>query len=224
MNHSQDHQRGWFRATFFMGSISGLVLINSSVDIIMLGLWTTDTDVGHYRLASTVGAVITLGLQTMNLYAMPHITRLLANGEKEKLFRIIRHSTQLSFGFSLLALLIILSLGEPVLIFVFGSEFAAAFPVLLVLAAGHLANAFFGPARAVMMMAGHERLAAVITGLGTIANIGLNALLIPTYGPVGAAIASAVSIVATKTITFIVVWKQHGVLCWPLPTLKKRFS
>jgi O-antigen/teichoic acid export membrane protein len=207
---------GWYRAAFAMGSISGLVLINNSVDIIMLGLWKSDADVGLYRLASTVGALITLGLQTMNMYAMPHLTRALVAGKKADLARVVQHGTRLSFGFSLIALAAILFLGEPALMLVFGADFAGAYPVLLVLAAGHLTNAFFGPAHTFLMMAGHERLAALLTGFGTLANVGLNVLLIPTYGPIGAAVASAATVAVTKTIAFVFVWKLHGVLSWTL--------
>ncbi|MFC6689566.1 polysaccharide biosynthesis C-terminal domain-containing protein [Jhaorihella thermophila] len=208
---------GWYRAAFAMGSISGLVLINNSVDIIMLGLWKSDADVGHYRLASTVGALITLGLQTMNMYAMPHLTRSVVTGKKADLARVVQHSTQLSFGFSMIALAGILVLGEPALAFVFGRDFSDAYPVLLVLAAGHITNAFFGPSHTVLMMAGQERVAAFLTGLGTVANVGLNFLLIPTYGPIGAAVASAVAIVVTKVAAFILVWRMHKVLSWPFP-------
>ncbi|MBM1849109.1 oligosaccharide flippase family protein [Pseudosulfitobacter pseudonitzschiae] len=214
-------KRRWNSAAFFMGTISGLVLINNSVDIIMLGLWKSNADVGHYRLASMVGALITLGMQTMNIYAMPHLTHFLATGEKDKLARVVRHATQLSFGFSLLALVAILLLGEQMLVMVFGSEFSAAFSILLVLASGHVLNAFFGPARVFLMMAGHERLAAFLTGFGTLFNIGLNALLIPSYGPIGAAMATVASIVVTKVMSFVVVWHLHGVLIWPLPNYQR---
>jgi O-antigen/teichoic acid export membrane protein len=217
---TRDQRRGWFHSSLYMGAISGLILINNSVDIIMLGIWKNHADVGHYRLASTVGALITLGLQTMNLYAMPHLSRLFNAGEIGALSRVVVHSSQISFGFSILALSLILLFGEAALSFLFGAEFAPAFPILLVLAAGHLINAFFGPARAVMIMAGNERLAALLTIFGTLANIGMNILLIPICGPIGAAIASAVSISATKMITFVIVWRNYRVLSWPFPTHK----
>jgi O-antigen/teichoic acid export membrane protein len=216
----RSQKRSWYVATFNIGIISGLVLINNSVDIIMLGLWKTDADVGIYRLASTVGALVALGLQTMNMYAMPHLTRSLASGEKAELTRIVRHSTQISLGFGAVSFAGILLLGAPTLTLVFGGDFRDAFPVLLVLALGHITNAFFGPAHTLLIMAGQERLTAQLTGIGAVANVAMNALLIPSHGPIGAAIASAVTLVITKLMAFFFVWRLHGILSWPFPPNK----
>lgn len=214
-------KRRWRHGALFMGTVSGLVLINNSVDIIMLGLWKSNTDVGNYRLAATVGALITLGLQVISTYAMPHLSRLFVQGETDKLALVVRQATQLSFGFSLLALIGLLVLGEPALVMVFGQEFSAAFPILLVLAVGHIANAFFGPTTGILMMTGHERLTAFLTGFGVLANVGLNVLLIPTWGPTGAAIATVASILVMKTMAFVSVWRLHRMLSWPIPSFNR---
>jgi len=213
---SPKKKREWTRALIFMGSISGLMLVNSSVDILMLGTWDTDSEVGRYRLASMVGALITLGLQTMNIFAMPYLSRHFHNEEWDDLSRVVHQTTQISFGFSLIAFVAILVAGKPMLGWVFGAEFSAAFSILVLLAIGHIANAFFGPAGAILTMQGAERLAAGIMAMGTLVNVVLNALLIPNYAGEGAAIASSVSIIAAKAAMFLIVWRRNKILSWPI--------
>ena len=188
----------------------------------MLGVWDTDSEVGIYRLASVVAALITLGHQTLNIYAMPYFSRLLAAGDTSGLAELARRVSQMSTGFSVLAFVVILLAGERGLARVLGAEFAGAMPILLVLAAGHIVNAALGASYTLLVMARNENDAARITLVGTLANIVLNLFLIPVLGGVGAAIAASVSVVLTKLISFVLVYRRYNVACWPFPEFGAR--
>ena len=210
----------WIRAALFMASMSGLIVINSSVDILMLGIWRSDAEVGVYRLACLVGALITLGHQTMHMYAMPHLAKRLAVGDTAGLSQLVARVSQASTGFSLLVLAAILILGEAALGAVFGPEFTEAMPILVVLAGGHFLQAFSGLTHVLLVMAREEALATRIMVLGTVFNVVFNVLFIPLLGGIGAAIATSISNALMILISFIVVKRKFDVMCWPFPRSK----
>ena len=75
----------------------------------------------------------------------------------------------------------------------FGEEFTKGYGVLSILLVGQTINAIAGSVGFLMVMTGHQTVAAKVLGSSAILNIVLNASLIPAYGAIGAAIATAVS-------------------------------
>jgi len=213
--HPASHRK-WLMPTVVLGATSSLILVNNSVDVLMLGLWRTESEIGLYKLAATISGVITVGLQTMNMYAMSHISRLHRLGDTAKLTRVISQAARMAFGLGLAAFVLIIGTGDVLIPVLFGPGFGAAYPILTVLAIGQLCNAFFGPVGTVLSMAGHEKTVLYTVGAGAVFNIALNILLIPEMGGPGAAIATAVTITATKATLFVLARRHVGVTSWPL--------
>lgn len=77
----------------------------------------------------------------------------------------------------------------------------------MILAFGILARASIGPVETLLTVAGHQKSCAAAFALAVIVNIGLNVILIPRFGLVGAASATAIAmIVETITVTAMVRW------------------
>jgi O-antigen/teichoic acid export membrane protein len=110
----------------------------------------------------------------------------------------------------------------PFLLGFFGTEFTAGAPALSVLALGQLAGAAAGPAGLTLLMTDHERAAAVGTGVGAVVNVTLNALLIPVYGLMGAAVASAFATALTGAIHVLMVRRRLGINSTALGGLRTR--
>ena len=91
---------------------------------------------------------------------------------------------------------------------IFGPEFLPAAPALAVLAIGQLVNAGSGSVGSLLTMTGHERDAAVGFGLSAVMNVALNVLLIPLWGPLGAAVATASSLIAWNVILSFAVYRR----------------
>ena len=96
----------------------------------------------------------------------------------------------------------LLALGKP-LLWMFGPEFTAAYPVMFILALGLLARAFAGPAQNLLVMAGHQDKVALILVTTIIICLGLGLALIPALGIMGAAIATAAAFAFEATATFV---------------------
>jgi O-antigen/teichoic acid export membrane protein len=65
-------------------------------------------------------------------------------------------------------------------------------------------------------LTGSHTLAAKIMVAALLMSIALNIILIPRYGPVGAAIASATTLLFWNIAVLISAKRRTGVLSWPL--------
>ena len=93
----------------------------------------------------------------------------------------------------------------------FGAEFTTGYVVLLILLAGQVINAMAGSVGYLMTMTGYQNQAAWIIGMSTLVNVGLNAVLIPKLGIVGAAIATATTTVLWNILMLTFVWRKLNI-------------
>lgn len=183
----------WRKAVIPLALIAGLQLINNFADLIILGLFRSDDEVGIYRAVSQLSLLVVFGLQAINQVLHPYFARLHAQEDKLRLQRLVTISSRLILLLALLPFLVFLFVGNSVLEIIFGTSYAQGAVALAILAAGQLANAAFGSVGALLNMTGHERdtMRGMIFAMG--ANVILNVILIPLYGMNGAATATALS-------------------------------
>jgi len=72
-----------------------------------------------------------------------------------------------------------------------------------------------GPLAMLLLMTGHEQETGLVIGATALLNLALNALLIPSYGLNGAAIATAISHIAWVSILLVLAKKRLGILALP---------
>jgi O-antigen/teichoic acid export membrane protein len=92
------------------------------------------------------------------------------------------------------------------LLTLFGEEFVAAYPALVILAVGQLINYSSGVTVDVIKMIGRSGLMLANTVLDVSSYVLLNLLLVPRYGLVGAAWAAAAELVISNLVRAVEVW------------------
>ncbi len=175
--------------------VMGAYLVIEWSDTVMLGILAEPADVGVYAAASRTAVLVAFVLHATNAVTAPRYAAAHARGDAAAMRDLARTST-LAMTAVALPVAAVLIVGATQVLALFGAEFVAGGTVLAILAAAQLANVAAGSAGTILTMTGHERPlrdAMVVAGA---ANIGLNALLIPFWGPEGAAVATAVSLVA----------------------------
>ena len=183
----------WRKAVIPLGLIAGLHLINGYADLIILGFYRPDDDIGIYRAVSQLALLIIFGLQAINQVLHPHFARLYTNRELDRLQHLVTTSARVVLVLALFPFCVFLFIGEEILSFVFGSEYAVGTIALVLLSFGQLANAAFGSVGALLNMTGHERDTVRGMLVAMVVNVALNFVLVPVYGINGAAIATAIS-------------------------------
>lgn len=194
--------RAWAMAVLPLSALSAVQVVNESADLIMLGIFRTDTEVGLYRIAVSSASLAAIGLTAMGMVLAGHIAHALAQKDYEALQRMLSAAALASTAVTTMVLVGFALVGEPMLRLIFGAEYTGAYPALIVLIVAQFVNGFFGMNAAVLNLAGLERRTLIAFAISVGVNIALNLALIPQFGGMGAAIA---------TLSSTTTW---NVLCW----------
>ncbi len=180
-------KEGWPLALAAIG-----VAIYMRVDQVMLGQLSTQTELGHYSIAVRVAEIALIVPLAIRASLFSSIVRAHDRGDEE-----LAEYAQLVYDAMLVASLVAMLFlaGAAWLLFVpvFGEVYAPGLPMVLVLL---LAGPWIslGTARgAILVSRGWLWLVPVSTAVGAVINIGLNFLVLPVFGGLGAAWTTVIS-------------------------------
>jgi O-antigen/teichoic acid export membrane protein len=108
-------------------------------------------------------------------------------------------------------------LAGPFVLKLFGPDFEAGYPTLLVVLAGLVLRSATGPVEYLLNMTGHHRDTVRVYGVCALGNIGLNLLLIPAYGIIGAALATYAAMLSANLWLYVLVRRRLGVNAFVFP-------
>lgn len=185
-----------------------LTVLSTHLDIVLLGLFRGDAEVGIYHAVAQISLVSAFLLIVVNVPLAPIVAKLHSKGDKQELQRVARLSAIIAFsGAAPIALLLIL-FGETIISVAYGDSYAIGALPLAILAIGQLVNAGSGSVATLLAMTGHQN--RVVRGLSIAigCTIVISALLIPYFGMIGAAIATAVSTMIWNILLAIEVIRQ----------------
>jgi O-antigen/teichoic acid export membrane protein len=186
--------------------------LNAQIGIIVLGWLSNDAQVAAMQIAERGAMMVSLSLAVVNLVIGPHITQLHHSGDKARLQMLSRKSARLALLVALPIALPLIFWGAPILRFAFGMEYVelTTFP-LAIMAVGQIINVAFGSVGMFLTMSGFER----DTLLGQVAALFVNViaavLLVPVFGAVGAALATAIGILVWNLVLFFLVMKRLNI-------------
>ncbi len=168
----------------------------SNVQTILLGALNSVTTVGIFTVATQVNIVGQMFHQSIVTASMPIISEFHGQGERERMARFYQAMTKWTFTLNLPMFLSVLLFPRPILS-VFGRDFVGGATALTILAWGDLVNTGTGICGVVINMTGNTIFNLVNSIILSVLTVGLNLLLIPRWGLVGAATAtlSAVTVV-----------------------------
>jgi O-antigen/teichoic acid export membrane protein len=200
----------WIRSALpfmFLGTIQ---LINSRIDILMLGAIDGVKAVGIYAVIAGITQLVTFIHYSANSVLAPNIASLYAEGRIEQLQRMISKSIGLVFIVAAIISSILIASSYWVLL-IFGAEFTPGQTAMNILIVGQLFNAMTGPVGLLLNMTGHERSTAVIVACSALLNIVLNTLLIPEWGVNGAALATTISIIVVNILYILLIKRKLNI-------------
>ncbi len=181
-------ERGRASRSFFLGTLIDSAALN--MDTIFIGLMVAAASAGVYFNAFRTAGLLTLFTYAITLVVAPMVSRHFHAGEMKKAQAITALCAWAGFVFSLATFVGFALFGHQILS-LFGDHGGEGHLLLLVLSVGLMVEAATGPARIVMMMTGHERdyvrLFGLVVGLGIV----VEALVIPIFGLLGAALVNA---------------------------------
>jgi len=204
---------GWLRPHIVFGAksfLSGtMISLNSRVDIIMLGLFLSDSRVGVYSMAALVVEGIAQLTVVFRSNVNPLLARYLAGGELAGLKQAVGKTLR-TFYPVMIGVCIIAALVYPLFLnfAVGGKAFNDSVLVLVILLAGLACCAGYMPFNMILLQGGRPGWHTIYMTATVAGNVGLNAIMIPLMGIFGAAGATAASFVLSIVYLRVLARKQ----------------
>lgn len=212
----------WFATALPLFITSGLLIISSKVDILMLGIMTNQENVGIYSIATRGATVLGFAIQSVNAIMAPKYSALYACRNMTEIQKNYSLSSIIIIVITLPLALILVIFSKEILMVVYGERYISGAFALSVLCIGQAINAFSGTNGTLLNMTGYEKISAYGVILSTIVNITMNMILIPSKGMEGAAIASVVSFVVWNLMLSIVIYIKLNIIPLPFFIREKR--
>jgi O-antigen/teichoic acid export membrane protein len=199
----------WLRTALPILMAEGFFLVLTNLDVLMLKQFRPSEDVAVYYAAAKTLALVSfihfsLAATTAHRFSSYH-----AAGDREGLAIFLRQAIRWTFWPSLVATVLLLAVGQP-LLRLFGPQFTGGYPIMLILAIGLLARAAIGPMERFLYMLDQQNACAAAYAIAIAINIVLCVLLTPHLGAIGAAIATTVALVIESIFLFMIVTHRLG--------------
>jgi len=202
---------------------SSLMLIMGWTDIIILGIFKSEFDIGVYYVAFKIATITNFTLYAINSIAAVKFAEFYGQGKIDELKKIIHKSTTLIFWTSFPILLVIV-LAPSFILGIFGNEFKTGTIALLILVLGQFVNAASGSVDNLLQMTGRQVAMQNLILIATVLNVFLNFMLIPKFGINGAALASAISISCWNISAVVYIRYSLGILTIYIPFKEKIYK
>jgi O-antigen/teichoic acid export membrane protein len=171
-------------------------------DTFVLGLFRTAEEVGVYAAAQRTALLSGLVLTSFHAIFAPLASEYFSQNKHRELDSLYKTISKWIFALTLPLCSLLLLFPENILN-TFGRDYPQGAMALIILALGWVVHSAAGTSGIVLTMSGRSKLHLLNFSFLLITNILLNLMLIPAYGFVGAAFATAGSIILVDIVTLL---------------------
>ncbi len=204
--------------------VATLSLVLSWTDVLMLGYFTTATNVGIYEVTLNTVILLSFVLQAFRFIIIPVISGFYSQRRISEIRKIYKTSTRWIFSIVFPLFLILFLFPDNILNILFGKEFIAGSASLMILSLGFLFDVSVGPTKQTIISIGKTKIIFYLTLIASILNLVLNFILIQIYGISGAAIAFSISLIVLNLSSILYLHKKIKLQPYDKSYLKPFFS
>ena len=204
--------RIWLSTAMPISLVEGFYVLVTYTDVIVLTQFRSPQEVATYYAAAKILALVAFIYFAVAQTVAHKFTEIHVSGDRKRLTDFMAHTIRMTFWPSLALIAVFLVLGEP-LLRMYGKDFVGGYHLMFVIAIGLLARAAVGPVERLLNMLGERRRCAQVYAGSFLLNLLLCLLLIPHFGAMGAAIASAGTLVFESICLFLVAKFRLGIHC-----------
>jgi O-antigen/teichoic acid export membrane protein len=188
------HVKSLAAFSFWLFLTSTGIVLYSYADSIIIGYFIDNSSVGIYKVTFQLATFATLIATTICKILWPKVSLWGKNGQIDSTETSLAHA----FTFSLLLALPIFAggilLGEKMLYFFYGKEYASGYLTLVILLCAQLVNIFQQLFTMYLGALDKQKDSFKVTAIGSITNVILNFFMVPLIGIEGSAIATLVTL------------------------------
>ncbi|MDX1416294.1 MAG: flippase [Candidatus Promineifilaceae bacterium] len=181
-----------------------MYLMMNQMDVIMLKYFQGVLDVASLRAIQPIAKMNQTVLISFGLLFTPLAARMFARGDRKGINGLYWHNAIWIAVASFPIFALTFSLAKPITVLFFEERYADSAVFLALLSFGYYFNAALGQNGLTLKVYGKLRYSVTLNIAAGFANLGINYLLIPRYGALGAAIGT------TSTLVLHNIFKQAG--------------
>ena len=201
--------RIWLTTALPILMVEGFYSLLAYTDVLVLQHFRSPSEVAVYYAAAKTLALVSFIYYSISATTAHRFSTYHVAGDRKGLSAFISQSIKWTFWPSLAATVLLLIFGRPMLS-LFGAQFTDGYFLMFVLAFGLLARAAIGPIERLLNMLGEQRICAIVYATAFGVNLGLCFVLIPLFGMLGAAIATASALTIESILLYVVTKTRLG--------------
>jgi O-antigen/teichoic acid export membrane protein len=199
----------------FSAAIFGVGLMEffmAQSDRVALGFYRGAHDVGVYAVAAALIAYEPIVLQSVNQIFAPVIADVHSRGDFVLLGRLFQTLTKWMLGLTLPLAIVMIAYARSIM-GIFGHDFEAGWPILVIGTCGQLVNCAVGSVGYLLLMSGNQRRLIRVQVVMAVVMVVLSVKLVPVWGALGAAVAAAITNAGTNAWNLLEV--RHAMKLFP---------
>ncbi|MCZ2355759.1 MAG: flippase [Bacteroidia bacterium] len=216
IDNSNESASGLLKTALPLLLASSIRLLTGWTDTMFLAYFHQNSDVGIYNVVLKLSQLTIFTLVAFNSVTAPKFSEAYAQGDMVSLGKIMRRSNVMIF-WTTIPILLITSLLPSFWLGLFGKEFIAGKIALWVLAFAQFINAATGSCGVFLQMTGSEKVFQWIAVIAAVLDIIVNIILTPTYGILGSACASGLSIIFWNLASVWYIRKKFAIKAMYIP-------
>jgi O-antigen/teichoic acid export membrane protein len=175
---------------------NALQALNYRLDVVIMNLVSTVSAVGLYSVAVSLGSLLWYVPSAAGTVLLSQVGTMGRQRGAVHTASVSRVVLVLTLGAAGIAALV----GAPAIHLLFGAEFDSSYGVLLLLLPGVVAMSLPKVLNSYLVVMGHPGVSVRASAVAVVATVALDLLLIPRWGPAGAAVASTAAYVLAAAV------------------------
>ncbi|WP_226007305.1 flippase [Natrinema salinisoli] len=185
-------------------------VLDKRVDTILIGVFLTPVAVAYYELSKQIVEFLETPVSALGFTLSPSFGAQKADGNIEQAARVYEEALTHSLLLYIPAAAGLVLVAEPTIGLVFGEEYLGAVTVLQVLSLYVILQAITKITSNGLDFLGRAKDRAIVKGITAVLNVGLNVVLIPRYGVVGAAVATVFTYSMYTAANVFIIHQEFG--------------
>lgn len=180
--------RELFNFAFNTNISASISLITKDSEILWVSYFRNPVETGYYKLALGLSNIVQLPVDPMPQATYPELSREVARRNWKNMRHVLLHGSVLAGAYALAITISLVLFGKPLIGLLYGQEYLAAYPALVILLLGLLiANTFYWKRVALLALGDPGFPTKLNFILGILKVIGI-LLLVPRYGFIASAV------------------------------------
>lgn len=178
--------------SFFMLSVS--ISVYTQMDSAMLGFMSSDAEVGYYAAATRMKVILVSAVTALGGVLLPRMSNYISQGKMKEFYMTIKKSFNFILVVSVAVTIFFSVMADATIRFLAGDGYIPAIlPMKIISVTVILIGLSNITGMQILVPTNREKITTMSTVIGAIVNLIVNAMMIPRWGAIGAAIGTVLA-------------------------------